>query len=77
MTTLQFWLPRGIWSSWARDRILAADVTYAAAVAAPDPLTHCSRLGMKPVSTHCRDAADPVVPQWELQEGEQLLYILY
>ena len=35
-------------SSQARDWIWAAAVTYTAAVATPDPLTHCTRLGMEP-----------------------------
>ena len=34
-------------SSWARDWIPAAVATYAAAVATPDPLTHCARLGIQ------------------------------
>ena len=30
-------------------------------------LTHCTGLGIKPVSQHCRDTAiDPIEPQWEL-----------
>ena len=29
-------------------------------------LTHCARLGIEPVFPCSRDAADPVVPQWEL-----------
>ena len=56
-------LPRGIWSSQARDQTRAAAVTQAAAVAAPDPLTHCAGLGIKPASWCCRDAADPIAPQ--------------
>ena len=50
----------------------------AAAVAALDPLTHCSRPGIEPVSWCCRDAADPVAPQQELQNGyfEGLLNII-
>ena len=53
-------------SSWANDWTLATAVTYAAAAAMPDPLTHCSGLGMEPVSWRCRDAANPVAPQQEL-----------
>ena len=34
-------------------------------VATLGPLTHCARLGIKPVSCHYRDATD-VVPQQEL-----------
>ena len=33
-----FWLPRGMWSSQARDQIWAAVVTHE-----PDPLNHCIR----------------------------------
>ena len=50
-----FWLPRSIWSSWARDQIgaaaaiafytAAAIAFYTAAVATPDLLTHFARLG--------------------------------
>ena len=36
-----------------------------------DPLTCCARPGIEPVSWRCRDAADPIVPQWELL-GQQL-----
>ena len=35
----------GIWSSWAKDQIGAAVVTYAEAAAMPDPLTHCAWAG--------------------------------
>ena len=38
----------------------------AAAVAALDLLTHCARLGMEPRSWHCRDATNPIAPQWKL-----------
>ena len=40
---------------------------YAAAVVTPHPLAHCAGLGIEPVSWHCRDATDPVMPQWEIQ----------
>jgi len=43
-------------------------VTYAAAEAMPDPLTHWARPGIEPVSWCCRQAADPIVPQQELLE---------
>ena len=48
-----FWLfspnpPCGIWSSWARDQILATVVTYTAAAAMQDPLTHSAVPGMEP-----------------------------
>ena len=55
-----------MWSSQARDQIRAAVATCVTAVAMPDPLTHCARLGIKPVAWCCRDSADPCVPQWEL-----------
>ena len=32
-----FWPPHSIWSSWARDHIWATVVTYASAMAMPDP----------------------------------------
>jgi len=37
------------WSFWARDWIWATAVTYTAAVAMLDPLTHFARLGIEPV----------------------------
>ena len=63
---LFFWLPCGIWRSQARDQIWAAVATYATAEVTPDPLTHCARPGIEPVSWCYRDAADPIVPQREL-----------
>ena len=33
-----------------------------------NPLTHCDGLGIEPASWHCRDAADPGVPQQVLPE---------
>ena len=38
-----FWLPPSIWSSWARDQIQDAVVTYTAAVAMLDPLNPLCR----------------------------------
>ena len=38
---------------------------YTAAGARPDPLTHCARPGIEPVSWQCRDTADPTAPQRE------------
>ena len=35
-------------SSWARDGIHATAVTYSAAIAMWDPLTHCKVLAIKP-----------------------------
>ena len=43
-----FWLPHGIRMFQARDQIQATVATYAAAVAMPDPLTHCARPGIEP-----------------------------
>ena len=33
-----------------------------------DPLTFCAWQGIQPVSWHCRDTANPLVPQRELQD---------
>ena len=55
-----------MWNSQARDQIQATVATYVAAAATPDLLTHCAGPGIKPASWHCRDAANPIVPQWEL-----------
>ena len=60
------WPPFGIWSSWAQDQIQAAVSTYTVATATLDLLTHCARPGIEPLSSHCRDTANPIVPQWEL-----------
>ena len=35
-------------------------------------LTHCARLGIEPASQRSQDAADPVVPQQELQKSSML-----
>ena len=51
-------------------QIQATAATYAATSTALDPITHCTGPGIKPVSQHCRDTADPIVPQ---QEGPQML----
>ena len=53
-----FWPPRGMWSSWARDQILAAVAVYTIAL---DTLTHCA--GIEPTSQCCKDAANHVAPQ--------------
>ena len=50
------WPLWGIWGSQARYQIQATVATYATAITTPDPLTHW----------RCRDAANPIVPQWEL-----------
>ena len=57
---------QGIASSQVRDQIRATVATCAAAVATLDQLNHCTQLGMEPVSWRCREAADPIVPQWGL-----------
>ena len=31
-----------------------------------NPLAQCAGAGIEPVSWSCRDAADPIVQQWEL-----------
>ena len=69
-----FWLPRSIWSSWARDQIQATVVAYATAAAIPNPLTHCTWLGIESVSWHFRDTADPM-RQWELQSKHYACHV--
>ena len=41
-------------------------VTYAAAVAVLDPLTHCPGLGIEPTPLLLQLDSSPIVPQWEL-----------
>jgi len=36
-SSLRFWLPCGMWNSWARDKLRATVVTCATAAAMPDP----------------------------------------
>lgn len=43
----------------------AAVMTYNAAAAMLHTLTHCSGLGIEPVSLCCRDATDLLAPQGE------------
>ena len=62
-----FWPPHGIWISQAQDQIQGTITTEAAAAATLDPLTHCARLGIKPMSQCFQEAADPLTPQRELQ----------
>ena len=62
-----FWTSHRLWSPQARDPIWAAVVTYATAVTMLKPLPHFTSQGIEPVFWCCRDAADPVAPQWELQ----------
>lgn len=72
---LIFWLPLGIGSSWARDRIRATVVTYTEALAMPDPLSHCAGLGIESASWCCRDAANSIGPQGErLSTKKQIIY---
>lgn len=56
--------------SRARDGIWAAAVFYAAAVAMPDPLTHCARPEIKSVPPQRPEQlhleSHPTVPWWEL-----------
>ena len=70
-------LPRGIWSSWARDQIQAAVATYATAAAVLDPLTHCAKPGLEPsvlaLQRHCRSVA----PQQELLKGKVCIATYY
>ena len=47
------------------DQILGSVVTYGIAVAMPDPLTHCTHLGLS-LSWCYRDAAYPVAPRQKL-----------
>ena len=42
------------------------DQIWAAAMAVQDPPTHWAKQVMEPVSWHCRDTANPIVPQQEL-----------
>ena len=53
-------------SSWARDQIQATAVTYTAAVAMPDPLTHSARPGINLCPGAPETPPIPIVPQWEL-----------
>ena len=62
-----FWSPLGIWSSQTRDQIQATVAIYTAATATSDPLIAYARSEIEPASWHCRNDADPIVPQWELQ----------
>ena len=58
--------PQTYGSSWVRDQIRATVATYIAAATTQDPLTECARPGLEPVSWCCKDATDPIAPQWEL-----------
>ena len=50
-----FWLPPGIQSSPARDKIWAAVATYLAPVPMLDPLTQCVGQRIEPLFWCCRD----------------------
>ena len=52
-------------SSQARDQIPAAAVTFAAAVAPQDPLTHSAGPGIEPASWQCKDITNLVAPKQE------------
>ena len=71
-----FWQLHSLWSSSARDQIWVA-VTTSPATAMLDPLTHCVRLGIEPVSQCYRDVSDPVEPQQEVQKLQYLLIQKY
>ena len=43
-------------------------MTYAAAAAMPDPLTHCAGQATEPASSSCRGTTNPIRPQWELHK---------
>ena len=57
-------------SSWARDQIQVAAVTYPTAAAMPDPLTHCGRPRIKPKPPQWPERqqsdSDPAAPWQEL-----------
>ena len=66
--------PHGLCSSWTREQIQAAVVTCTAAAVIPDPLAHCTRLGIEPVSQQL-NTAGPVAPQCELYTLASLSYL--
>jgi len=67
-----FWPPRGIPSSWVRDRIQAGAAAYVTTAAVPDPEPTVPGQGSNLHPCHCRGTIDPIVPQQEL-----LYYILF
>ena len=71
LTFLKMAAPAAYGSSWARDWIWATAITYTIAVAMLDPLTYCTRPGIKPVSPQQSEPLPldswPTLPQWELQ----------
>ena len=50
-----FWPPHNISNFCISEKIRVVVVTYATAVATPDPLIHWARLEMEPVFWHYRD----------------------
>lgn len=68
-----FWLHHSLQSSRARDHIWITAETNATTAARRDPLTHCSQLGIGPVSWCCRNTTHPPAPQQELL----IIYILW
>ena len=58
--------PLSIGGPWARDHVQATVSTSAVALATGDVLNHCSRPGIEPASRFSREAADLIVPWWEL-----------
>ena len=72
-----FWLPQGTWSSQARDHIWAAVASYTAAAATANLLIHCVGPRIKSLSWCCRDAADPLVPQQELQSFFKCMTVFF
>ena len=61
-----FWLPCGIWSSWARDHIQPRVTTYATAAVTPDPLPTVPGGGLNPCpnapktpQSHCTTVGAP------------------
>lgn len=72
-----FFQPGGIWNSQVRNQIRAMVVTYAAAAATPDPLTHCPGPRTEPASWHYRDAIDPAAQHRELHATFFFLFLFY
>ena len=63
-------IPAAYGSSWARDWIWATDVNYTDAMSMPDPLAHCTNLGIKPATPQqlepLQSGSEPTAPQQEL-----------
>ena len=57
-------------SSWARNWLQEAAMTYATAAATPNPLTHCTGPGIEPAPLQrpelLQSDSQPIAPQWEL-----------